>query len=186
MYIHGFAIAEMRRRKSDEPFPSIEELTEVVLDYAAAKFRADRELDQHFLMHATVPHEALIVLSPQTNDASVETLKGSAWIVGGMRKLAKEYGARALFIIAEAWVSNDERYSAANGSEPRLDPKRDERVIVLLENPYARPPMQAWHARIERSKGRPHLAPWSQDVRIANGRLTYLLPRDAYGRVGSS
>jgi hypothetical protein len=58
----------------------------------------------------------------------------------------------------------------------------------MVENPILRPPLQAWKATIERSKGRPHLREWqhSGDSGIGEGKLTYMLPPEAYGQSGDA
>jgi len=166
----------------DGSLPPASEFIGWVQQLAAEHFRRKREVPQMFLVFATRPQARVLIVQPQGSGPSA---RETAWIAPAVRHLAAEVGARAIFMAGEAWRSSNDAFSARQGSEPRLDPQRKEGVLVNAENPNTTPVLQSFWAEIIRSKGRPHLGPW-QTARFVEGRLGYLLPPEAYGRVGSA
>jgi hypothetical protein len=183
----GFHVTVLDSRDPDTQAPPAQ-LTKMVLDHAATAFRLERELDQYFVLQVTRPRTGLLIARPVTDDPDIANPWANGWIHRGVREIATEHAARAVYTVAEAWVSADVGYSALHKSQPRFDPNRREVVIVVVENPAQRPPIQMWRAPIERNKGRPHLREWENpgDYSVREGRYTYLLPPEAYGRVGDA
>lgn len=163
--------------------PSTDEQDSMVLMNSAKDFRSHGETLEHFLLFLAEP-PTMFVVHPISEGASYAE---TAWIAPAIRKLARDLKIRALYRVAEAWVSNNDVYSAEQGSEPRFDPERREQLLVIAEHPEARPPMRVWSAAITRDQnGVPTLGEWRMSRRVNKGRATYLLPPEAYGRGGSA
>lgn len=191
--IGGFVVSFLEYKRDlhiDAQTPSeiLEDLVPDMRDWATDRFRRDRHLHQTYVL---VTLSGIALCSPMG-----ATVDNKGWIADGMRELAQRYGAKALFTVAEVWISENpgispeafDRKVTAPGYVVREDPDRREAVVLLLEHPSARPPVQCWQALIERNKGRPKLLEWVDRSKHGQwaGALTYLLPPAEYGPMGSA
>lgn len=109
-----------------------------------------------------------------------------------IRAAAQAVGAQQLYVVMEAWFSvivddaeraEIERTGVARVM-PRNDPQRQEAVLVTSEDVFRVPPTRTQKAEITRdAKGKPTLGPW-EDFPASSGRMTCLLPPEAFIAVG--
>lgn len=107
------------------------------------------------------------------------------------RHFAKALQAQQLYLAMEIWYSQVTPEEAARANRegpkvaPRHDPNRKEALLIVSEDPFTNPPLRSWRAEITRdAKGQPSVGEWLGDLNVAEGRLTYLLPPEAYIAAG--
>lgn len=178
-----------------DEYPPLELFTEAVLEKTAQTFREQRELTQHHLLVIQSPAPGLLRIVPTMNKDEVDD---TGWIGPAIARCAAKLKARALYVVSEAWIveyaqTGDEKDDVKNAREIRASthPERIEVVMVQEENPAHTPPMRLWLAKVLRNQGRPKLGAWEPrfeegKIHPVEGRMVYLLPPEAYGRVGSA
>lgn len=110
------------------------------------------------------------------------------------RSFAAAMQATQIYVAMEAWYVDtkdpEEQKRLARGEAPSIPardhPDRKEALLILCEDPWTDPIIRNWKAEIARdAKGKPSVGPWQADaLQIAAGRMTYLLPPEAYLAAG--
>lgn len=168
--------------------PDIEDGAErekYILDTARKLFNEHGELLRTVILRTGIKPQKLMLF---TLDIPYEEAEVAPHII---RAAAQSVRAQQLYLAMEAWysVASKEEYERIAGGEaprvqPRNNPDRREALVVTSEDAFRVPPSRSWKAEITRdAKGKPTVGPW-EDFPMSSGRMTSLLPPEAFVPVG--
>ena len=159
-----------------EDLPDAAEQEKYVLSVARSIFEDQGELPRSVVFRATFPVTKLLAMETRIT----EELAPHAGEM--LRALAKGFQATQLYQLTEMWMATTDKPD--EGPPPSQRPDRKEAIMVICEDPTRGPPLRTHYALITRDEqGKGTLGDW-QLFTHGEGRLTYLLPPEAYQAVG--
>lgn len=142
-----------------------------VLSVVQREFKNHGDVDRCFVFRATQPIPALVRIETRLTD---ELAQYAPWLG---RAFASTFGARQLYHLSEMWFTQAQKGPYV---PPSRNPERREALMVVSEDATRLPPMRIWIANITRDdKGKGTAGEW-EDFGDIGGRLTYILPPEAY------